>query len=107
MRERLLELRNYFKMSQREFCSKIGMKQGTFAPLETGIREIRDTYVKLICQAYNVNEEWFRTGKGEMFLEKPDRELEELLNIYDNLTPSLKRFLLNQAKELQSLQNEL
>lgn len=105
MRERLIELRKFFDMSQREFAEKLGMAQSTYAPLEIN-REIRDAYVKLICQAYNVNEQWFRTGSGEMFNEKPDRELEELLKIYDGLTPSLKKFLLKQAKDLQALQIE-
>jgi len=107
MKERLIELRkNHFQMSQKEFAERLGMAQSTYAPLETG-REIRDAYVKLICQAYNVNEEWLRTGEGEMFIEKPDRELEELLSIYDGLTPSLKKFLIKQAKDLQNLQDEI
>ena len=106
MKERLIELRKHFDMSQREFSDRLGMSQSTYAPLERG-REIRDAYVKLICQAYNVNEHWFRTGEGDMFIEKPDRELEELLSIYDHLPPPLKRLLVKQAKDLKDLQNEL
>lgn len=103
MKERLIELRNYFQMSQREFCEKMSLKQQTYAPFETGRRIIRDTYITLICQTYNVNEKWLRTGEGEMFIEKPDRQLDELLEIYDKLTPALKSFLLNHAKEIREL----
>lgn len=106
MKERLIELRKHLDLSQRAFAERLGMSQSTYAPLETG-REIRDAYVKLICQAYDVNEKWFRTGEGEMFVKEPDHDLEELLRIYDNLPPSLKSFLIKQAKELQSLQDEI
>jgi transcriptional regulator with XRE-family HTH domain len=94
-------------MSQRSFCNKLGLNQSTYAPLETEKRPIRDAYVKLICQTYNVSEVWLRTGEGEMFVQKPDRELEELLGIYDALTTPLQVFLLKQARELQGLQAEL
>ena len=107
MRERLIELRKYFDLPQREFCSRFSMTQSTYAPLETGKRAIRDTYAKLICQAYNVNEKWFRTGQGAMFNEEPDRELEELLKIYDELSPALKTFLVKHAKDLRNLQEGL
>ena len=107
MKERLLELRKYFDMSQREFCEKLGMTQSTYAPLETGKRPIRDAYVKLICQAYLVNERWFTHGEGEMFITEPDRELEELLGVYDNLTPLLKTYLVEQARGIHELQNDI
>lgn len=108
MRERLIELRKkYFDMSQREFCQRLGMTQSTYAPLETGKREIRDAYVKLICNAYKVNENWFRNGEGEIFAEDVDKELDELLGLYDNLSPLLKTHLLKQARGIQELQGEL
>jgi hypothetical protein len=54
-----------------------------------------------------VNEEWFRTGEGDMFITAPNRELDELLGVYDNLTPMLKSYLLKQARGIQDLQQEL
>lgn len=100
MRERLLAIRQYLRMPQREFCKRLGMSQSTYAPLETGKRDIRDAYVKLICNTYNVSEAWLRTGDGEMFRKDSDNALEELLSIYDTLTPALRKCLLVQAKEL-------
>lgn len=106
LKERLIELRKYLKMSQVEFANKLSMPQSTYAPLETG-RTIRESYIKLICQTYNVNDDWLRNGTLPMFIEEPDHELSELLNIFDNLSPALKGFLLRQAKELKHLQDEL
>ena len=106
MRERLIELRKYLKMSQREFAEKLNMPQQSYAPYELH-RQLRDVYVKLICDTFNVNENWLRTGEGDMFNAEPNRELEELLDIYDNLQPTLKKYLLQQAENLRDLQDEL
>ena len=106
MNERLREVRKYTGLSQREFCAKIGMTQSTYASLETGAREFRGAYVILICKSYQVNEEWLRTGNGEMFLEEPNKALEELLNIFDRLTPALQEYVLAQAKGLLELQTQ-
>ena len=106
MRERLIELRKHFDMSQREFCSRLSMTQSTYAPLETGKRPIRDTYIQLICQAYSVNEDWLRHGVEPMFTQERNKELDELLTIHDNLSPNLKKFLLQQARALRELENE-
>ena len=107
MKERLLAIRKHFNKSQRDFCERLTITQSTYAPLETGKREIRDVYVKLICQAYGVNEQWLKYGIGEMFNDTPDTALDELLNLYDGLIPPLKGFLLRQARELRDLQKEL
>jgi len=105
--QRLVELRKHLNLSQRAFCGKIGLHQATYAMLEKPEADIREVYVKIICQTFNVSEEWLRHGTGEMFVEVPDRQLEELLNIYDNLSEPLQEFLYKQAQELQELQKKI
>ncbi len=105
LKERLKQLRKILNLSQRAFCKKIGMKQSTYASFETGNRELKETYIKLICQTYNVNENWLKFGTGEIFIQGKDEDITELLEIYDSLTPPLKRYLLNQIRELKSLQD--
>jgi transcriptional regulator with XRE-family HTH domain len=106
VRERLIQFRKHLKLSQQAFAERIGMSQSTYAPLEKS-REIRDAYVKLICNVYCVNEQWLRYGEGEMLSDKVDNSLNELLDIYDGLPSALQRFMLKQAKELQILQDEM
>jgi transcriptional regulator with XRE-family HTH domain len=105
--QRLVELRNNLKLSQRAFCKKIGLHQATYALLEKPENEIREVYIKIICQVYNVSEEWLRNGTGEIFEQEPDRQLEELLSIYDNLAEPLQEYLYKQAQELQTLQGKM
>ena len=68
MDERLKQLRKELGLTQQEFSDKIGIKRNTFAQYENGRNEPIDAVVRLICSTYNVNEEWLRTGAGEMFV---------------------------------------
>ena len=104
MNERLRELRKYLGLSQRDICAKIGMSQSTYASLETGAREFREAYVLLICKTFDVKEEWLRNGNGTMFIEE-NRGLDELLIVFDKLTPALQGYVLEQARALLELQN--
>lgn len=70
MDERLKQLRKELGLTQQEFSDKIGIKRNTFAQYENGRNEPIDAVVRLICSTYNVNEEWLRTGAGEMFVSK-------------------------------------
>lgn len=73
MNERIKELRTVLKLTQEEFGSKIGSARNTIANYETGNRNPSNAVVVAICREFKVNEEWLRTGQGEMFL-KLDRE---------------------------------
>ena len=76
MNERLKELRKAlgFK-NQQDFADALNIKRGTIANYEIGRNEPIDAVITLICSKFNVNEEWLRTGEGEMFLDV-SREVE-------------------------------
>lgn len=67
MKERIRQLRKKLHLNQTDFGEKIGVKQTTIAGYETGAKNPMDAVVTSICREYNVNEEWLRNGKGEMF----------------------------------------
>lgn len=67
MNERLRKLRKALNMSQTAFGKRVGLKQSTITGYETGKRIPLDSVILLICKEFNVNEEWLRSGKGEMF----------------------------------------
>lgn len=69
MNERLKKLRKELDMTQQEFAEGIGIKRNTMATYESGRNEPIDAVISLICTKYNVNENWLRTGDGEMFVE--------------------------------------
>lgn len=67
LNERIKELRNILNLTQQEFADKIGTGRGNIAGYETGKRCPSEAVISLICEKFHVNEEWFRTGEGEMF----------------------------------------
>lgn len=72
--QRIKELRKRLGLSQREFAKKIGKATISIAKWEAGDRTPDESTLKLIAKEFNVNEEWLKTGKGEMFVETPIKE---------------------------------
>ena len=70
MDERLKELRGVLNMTQQEFADALKIKRNTIAKYETGRGEPIDAVVALICQRFDVREEWLRKGEGAMFATK-------------------------------------
>ena len=92
MYERLKRLRKTIKLTQSQFAASLGLGQSTYAMMEVGKRDILNRHVKTICALYNVNEEWFRTGKGEMFRTPFDSFVKELSAKY-NIDDTIKGFI--------------
>lgn len=85
MKNRIKELRKYLGMSGEVFGEKLGLTKQTISRLENGVNGITEQTVKLICQEFNVNETWLRTGDGDMFEPISEKELrEKILNEHSN-----------------------
>lgn len=81
--ERIKKLRKTLGLTQQEFADRIGMKRNTIANYEINRNEPSNSVVSLVCREFNVQEEWLRTGKGEMFEAKPENRLDELSKEYN------------------------
>lgn len=66
MKERIKELRKSFGLTQQKFADRLGLKRQTIAAYEIGNIEPSDSTILLICKEFEINENWLRTGKGEM-----------------------------------------
>lgn len=75
---RFKEIRKALNKTQTEFASIIGLSQSSITMIECGERVVSDRHVKAICALCNVNENWLRTGTGDMFLEDASSLLEKL-----------------------------
>lgn len=85
--ERIKKLRKALNLTQQEFADRIGIKRGAIANYEIGRNEPADSVCSLICREFGVNEEWLRTGNGEMFVPEPSDVLDALAREY-NLSTS-------------------
>ena len=120
MNERIKELRKSLDMNQTEFGNRIGVKQTTVAGYETGVRTPIDSVILSMCREFNVNEEWLRTGKGEMFLPVPEEDevasyvaellepdnpftdpIVQIMRTYSQLDPKSQEVLLEFSRKLK------
>lgn len=68
MNERINEIRKAVGLTQGDFGAKIGgLSKNYVWMLEKGERTPSERTILDICREFNVNEEWLRTGQGEMF----------------------------------------
>ena len=105
MNTRIKELRKTLNLKQKEFGAIIGLRS-SMSEIETGNAPITERTIIAICSKFNVNEEWLRTGKGEMFIIE-DKKFNEFFEIYKHLSPPLQEFLIQTAKDLLSAQSKL
>ena len=89
--KRFRELRKMCKKSQEEWADIMGLSRSGITEIEAGRRNVTEKHIKLLCiepiQGKYINEDWLRTGEGEMFKTRsPSDEVgyyvEELLD-YD------------------------
>jgi len=100
MKERIKKLRKELNLTQQEFAEKIKISRNNIATYETGKSNPSDGTINLICRTFHVNEEWLRSGVGEMFLPQEEFNLlddpsldnmdKEILKIYVSLPQDLR-----------------
>lgn len=82
MNNRLKEVRKQLKLNQKELGEKVKLSQTHISSLENGTREMTDRIIADYCREFNVNEDWLRTGQGEMFIESDSTIIAELASEY-------------------------
>ena len=117
MKDRIKKLRRELDLTQQEFSDRIGVKRGAIANYEIGRNEPTDSVISLICREFNVNENWLRTGEGDMFLptnrdseiasfvksllnEETDSFKNRFVSMLSKLTVEEWEFMERKAKEL-------
>lgn len=76
--DRIKKIRKGLDLTQQEFASRIGTTANVLTNYETGRRNPSNSVINNICKTFDVNEEWFRTGEGEMFRPKSSAAMEAL-----------------------------
>ncbi|WP_250278018.1 helix-turn-helix domain-containing protein [[Clostridium] colinum] len=122
LRRELIKNSNGKKLSQAEFAKKIGVSRDVIGNIEYNRAPIKEHMLKLICQTFNVNEDWLRNGNEPIFIENSNDILEEFLKKYElsefmsnivrrylNLSPEyqqmFEKFIKEMVKELNSSEN--
>lgn len=91
-------------LTQNELGSRIGMTPNTITNYETGRRVPSNQVIFSICREFNVNEDWLRTGNGDMF--NPISEDEELDLYVGRISGGADEFKKNLIKTLCKLSED-
>ena len=78
MNERVKVIRKTLGLSGEKFGAAIGVQRNAISRIETGKNGLTEQSIKSICREFNVNEQWLRTGEGEMFNPVESLSLDEL-----------------------------
>ncbi len=65
--DRIKAIRKHFKLTMEKFGNKLGVTKVAISNIEKGNRNLTEQMSKAICREFNVNEDWLKTGNGEMF----------------------------------------
>ena len=104
--ESLKALRKALKMTQVEFAEIINSSNGHVSDMEKGRKNITDSTMDLLELKKNVNIDWVKTGRGEMFNELPEED-EVAAYVSDLLEDDEKNPLYDIIKEIMHTYSEL
>ena len=64
--ERVKHIRESLNLSMDKFGQTLGVGKSAINKIEKGENNLSEQMIKSICHAYDIREEWLRTGIGEM-----------------------------------------
>jgi transcriptional regulator with XRE-family HTH domain len=104
---RIGEIRKTLGLTQQKFAKDLKISRAFASALELNTRIIHERTVKMICFTYGVNENWLKTGKGEMFEKGRDFRLEQVISNFKKLDELLQDYVLKQISLALEYQEKL
>lgn len=112
MKNRIKKIRNELHLTQQSFAEALGISRNNVAGYEAGTRSPSDAVVSLICNRFNIREQWLRTGDGEMVSKSKSFSLDEfvasrggtdleleILKTYFEIDPKIRRVLVEHFRD--------
>lgn len=119
--ERVKEIRKSLEMTMEQFGSRLGVTKVAISRIEKGERNLTEQMSRAICREFNINEEWLKTGEGEMYQQLSEDEeiagivsdlleegkdnafygmILEIIKTYSELSPASQKVLTEAAEKL-------
>lgn len=105
MNDRILSIREAFKMSQETFGKKLGITRAAVSKIELGKSGLTESNIKLICREFSISENWLRTGEGDMF--PPTTDDEEIASLFGKLISDEDPLTKAILKDMLELMNDI
>jgi transcriptional regulator with XRE-family HTH domain len=84
--------------SQLKFADGIKLSKTYQGNIELGRQPVNDRIIKLISMTYGANEEWLKTGAGDMFDKIEDHKLRQIIDIFKKLDDTGQDCILEQLE---------
>ena len=109
MNERIKLLRKHLGLTQQEFADKLKIARGNIGAYEVGKNAPSDAVISLICEKFNINEEWLRTGNGpiEIELTRSEKITDFAADLLKDEEDSYRRRLIEALADLDEEEWEL
>lgn len=107
--ERIREIISYYKLSDRQFCMKVGINPSVLGSMFQKGTEPSAKVIKLTLFAFtDISSEWLLRGKEPMLLSevKPDPSIERIERLVDTIT-TLQGTINEQLKTIQAYEDKV
>ena len=119
--ERVKTVRKSKEMTMEEFGKRLGVTRTAISNIEKGYRGLTEQMLNSICREFSVDEEWLRTGDGDMPQKLSEEEevaalvsdlledgrenpffgiILEIVQTYNELSPASQKVLQEASKKL-------
>ena len=102
--ERIENLIKQLGITKTKFAEKLSVSQKKKKKIIISGYVPSDRLIEDICEKFNANEKWLRTGEGEMFIRKTRSETiaDFMVDMLNEEEPSYKRRLIEALAELST-----
>ena len=102
--ERIEKLIKQLGITKTKFAEKLSVSQPYISKIIISGYVPSDRLIEDICEKFNANEKWLRTGEGEMFIRKTRSETiaDFMVDMLNEEEPSYKRRLIEALAELST-----
>ena len=91
-------------LSRAEFAKALSVSQAYVSQMCAGIRVPSDRIISAICRIFHINEEWLRTGQGQMLeqLDEDQNLVEFMSGLLNECPDSFKRRFISVVSKLDN-----
>ena len=102
--ERIENLIKQLGITKTKFAEKLSVSQPYISKIIISGYVPSDRLIEDICEKFNANEKWLRTGEGEMFIRRTRSETiaDFMVDMLNEEEPSYKRRLIEALAELST-----
>ena len=102
--KRIRELRMIHQLTQGKFAARIAVSLGHLAEMESGLKVVNARMIKLIAREFDVDEQWLRTGEGDMYNDRTDLAVATVTSVFRSLSSHYRDCAIAQVNALADLQ---